>query len=622
MCKLPAAYLRCRSVVPFPKAFLSRALLFALFLSLLSLRSLAGTLDLTVTAALVDLSQAVEVYEDRSGSASLDDVMATDRFRAYIGSGAPNFGYSNSAWWLRVTLQAPSTLPVERLLEVAFPTLDQVDLYRLGPAGRVHVETGDRLPFAARPLIHRHFVFPLQLAAGETTTLYLRIASEGTLTAPLRLWSPEAFHLADQTSYAAHALYYGMLIGLGLYNLLIWARLREPVYLAYVAFVAAMAVGQLALSGFGYQFVWPDWSAWQSISLSSGFAATGLFGAWFTRLFLATASRHPRLDRWLSLSSAAFALVALAPLVLPYQWAALATSGIGFAFAVLAVFCGISSLRQGNPAARFFLIAWLVLLIGVALMGLRNMAVLPTNFVTANGIQFGSALEMLLLSFALAERISLLLKEKATATARALDSERARVHWLEESERLLESRVAARTHELAEANRQLQASEARLIELAHHDGLTGLANRVLLFDRIDQAIRRAQRNNGRFAVVVIDLDGFKAVNDTYGHQVGDQLLVELARRLEGQVRASDTVARLGGDEFVVLLEGGCEREQYQVLVEKLRRVLGVPVGLADGVTVTIGGSIGLAVFPADGSRASQLLSVADHAMYVDKRTSV
>lgn len=192
---------------------------------------------------------------------------------------------------------------------------------------------------------------------------------------------------------------------------------------------------------------------------------------------------------------------------------------------------------------------------------------------------------------------------------------------LEESERLLESRVDERTRELAETNRRLQTSQQRLHDMAHHDALTGLANRTLLFDRVEQAILRAQRSDGGFALVVIDLDGFKAVNDTYGHQAGDALLVVLADRLEHSVRASDTVARLGGDEFVVVLEGRAERDQYRKLAEKLRQVLVEPVMLDDDTSTRVGASIGLSLYPADGASASQLLSVADFAMYANKRSA-
>jgi len=574
---------------------------------------------LTLSAATwqADLAGHVDVLEDPGGSWSFDEVSAPERaagFVPYAHSGAINFGYSASAWWLRVRVEAAPGAPADWLLEVAFPTLDDVRLFWRGGTAA----SGDRLEFAQRPLFHRHFVFPLHLKPGEPTVVYLRVMSAGTLTVPMQLWQPAALHAHDQIAYGAHALYFGMLLALGLYNLLIFARLREPVYLAYVAFVLAMATGQLALSGLGYQFVWPTALTWQAISLNSAFAVTGLFGAWFTRLFLQTPTLHPRLDRLLLAFSLAFAATAVAPLLLPYRPVALATSLLGFGFAVAAVACGIFSLRRGNPGARFFLLAWLVLLIGVALMGLRNAALIPTNFLTVNGIQIGSAIEMLLLSFALADRIHLLRQEKERASAEALRSERARGEALRESERTLEARVAERTHALEAANRRLQESEVRLTELAQRDALTGLANRNLLFDRLEQAIRRAQRGHSKFAVLLVDLDEFKLVNDTHGHAVGDQVLIEIATRLSAGVRARDTVARRGGDEIGVLLEDADHHEDFRALAGKLLVAVARPIDLAVG-WVEPGGSVGVAVWPDDGTDASRLLLAADQAMYRAKR---
>lgn len=570
---------------------------------------------------MLPLAREFEVFADGSGALELADVerlAERGAFQPYTGVGAVNFGYSHAAWWLRVRVRALPDAAGPRLLEVAFPTLDRVDLFWRSGSASGHLRSGDLDLFATRPTVHRHFVFPLELRADSDTELYLRVQSEGTLTIPVRLWQPAALHVADQSAYAAHALYYGMLIGLGLYNLLLWLRLREAVYLAYVAFVLAMACGQLALSGFGYQFIWPDAVAWQSLSLNCGFAATGLFGAWFSRYFLGTPQQHPRLDRVLNWFSWAFALTALGPLFGAYYIFAQATSLVGFCFAVVAVASGIYSLRRGNPSARFFLVAWVALLIGVALMALRNAALVPTTFVTANGIQFGSAIEMLLLSFALAERIQLLRVEKEEAAVRALQAEHARVQSLEESERMLEARVYERTEELAEANRHLQESEARLQVMAQHDPLTGLPNRSLMFDRLEHAVLRGQRNGASFAVMLIDLDGFKEVNDTYGHVAGDELLIEISDRLRAGVRASDTVARLGGDEFVVVLEDAEHDEYFSTVAEKVLQLIAKPVTLSVGTT-GVGASIGLARFPFDGEAPSLLLSAADEAMYRAKR---
>lgn len=160
-----------------------------------------------------------------------------------------------------------------------------------------------------------------------------------------------------------------------------------------------------------------------------------------------------------------------------------------------------------------------------------------------------------------------------------------------------------------------RASHARAHAL--HDPLTGLPNRVLLEDRIGQALRRSQRSGEPFAVVLVDLDGFKNVNDLRGHGTGDAVLRQLAARLEEALRTSDTVARVGGDEFVVVSLGAGDDEEAAMLAARLRSALREPF-LVDGVTVEIDASIGWAIHPADGETATELLERADVKMYASK----
>ncbi len=153
---------------------------------------------------------------------------------------------------------------------------------------------------------------------------------------------------------------------------------------------------------------------------------------------------------------------------------------------------------------------------------------------------------------------------------------------------------------------------------ALRDPLTELPNRVLLEDRIEQALRAAQRTGVAFTLICVDLDGFKEVNDLRGHGAGDSVLRSLARRFETIVRASDTVARVGGDEFVILSLGTANDEQAAALVGRLRHALRRPFRV-EGSTVEIDGSVGWAVFPTDGATADELMSRADGQMYATKR---
>jgi len=153
---------------------------------------------------------------------------------------------------------------------------------------------------------------------------------------------------------------------------------------------------------------------------------------------------------------------------------------------------------------------------------------------------------------------------------------------------------------------------------ALRDPLTGLPNRVLLEDRIEQALRRSQRTGEPFALILVDLDGFKDVNDVRGHAAGDAVLRCLARRFEAIVRASDTVARVGGDEFVVLSLGTSDDEQAAALVGRMRHALRRPFRF-DGSLIEIDGSVGWALYPTDGATATDLLARADGQMYATKR---
>lgn len=170
----------------------------------------------------------------------------------------------------------------------------------------------------------------------------------------------------------------------------------------------------------------------------------------------------------------------------------------------------------------------------------------------------------------------------------------------------LEARTSVLAVSLAEANQELTY-------LALHDNLTKLPNRMLLTDRLDRALHGADRNNGRFAVMFMDLDGFKTVNDAYGHHIGDLLLVEVARRIESSVRQEDTVARVGGDEFVLLARVG-EPADAATLADKVLTVIRDPFQVA-GRTLRVSTSIGVAMYPGDGVDQHDLLTNADAAMY-------
>jgi diguanylate cyclase (GGDEF)-like protein len=201
----------------------------------------------------------------------------------------------------------------------------------------------------------------------------------------------------------------------------------------------------------------------------------------------------------------------------------------------------------------------------------------------------------------------------------------------------LEELVAARTREITLRNLELdrlndelrtltdgleemiRRRTAELAHLAHHDHLTGLPNRMLLVERLERAVTTAQRYSRSLAVLFIDLDGFKYVNDTFGHDAGDEVLQETARRLASNLRASDTLARLSGDEFVVLVAEMSRPEDARDIAESLLACLSEPFAV-HGEHVALSASIGVSVFPFDASSPSELQRHADIAMYHAKES--
>jgi diguanylate cyclase len=195
----------------------------------------------------------------------------------------------------------------------------------------------------------------------------------------------------------------------------------------------------------------------------------------------------------------------------------------------------------------------------------------------------------------------------ANALTRKWDNERTLRRQVEHLERVVE----ARTQGLEAANKQLR-------HIASHDALTGLPNRVLLDDRLSQAVAHAESDGHSFAVAMFDLDRFKVVNDSLGHRAGDELIKEVAHRLAGIARGTDTIGRLGGDEFLFIMDRLAKREDAEVIARRAAKALQTPIRL-DGVDLHTSASIGIALFPADGRNAETLIANADAAMYCAKQ---
>lgn len=209
-----------------------------------------------------------------------------------------------------------------------------------------------------------------------------------------------------------------------------------------------------------------------------------------------------------------------------------------------------------------------------------------------------------------------LISKDAVLGALVIESQSENAHYREADQELLEF-VATQVATVVERKR----AEEHLRFMAHHDPLTRLTNRSLFYDRLETALRSASRKEGGLALLYMDLNHFKEINDTQGHEAGDQLLAEMARRLKDCTRGTDTVARMGGDEFTILLTDIHDQASLNTAVTKIRDVVALPFVVLGGEVFHVSCSIGAALYPEDGNSAKQLLCKADARMYVDKRGS-
>ncbi len=541
----------------------------------------------------IALQDVAAYLHDPQADLNLADVQAaTTAFQPAHARHGLGFGYVSGVVWLRLQLQSVASTPLHWRLELNYASLDEVRLFDAGIDRVREARSGDTVPYRERAIGHRNPVFDISLQPGEQRTLYLRADSRGSMTLSGTLMSSRDFEQHSQNGYLTHAIYCGVLVALGLYNLLLYLALRERPFLNYVLFMCAFALSVLSLNGLGAQYLWPDAAPWSNRMLPVSLTAAALLAVIFARSFLDTRQWLPRWDKGLLLLCLATGAALLASALLPLQRALQLMSLTGLVTTLTLLLTSFVCVGYRVPGARLFALAWLMLLSGAMLLALRNFALIPSNFFTLYAMQIGSGLEMILLSFALAARFNELKRQREAA--------------LQLNEQVLAQRVTERTQALEQAN-------LRLRELALQDPLTGLANRTALQQHLEQALARSLRRHELLAVMLIDLDGFKPINDRHGHGYGDLVLAEIAQRLRQYIREGDLPARLGGDEFVVVCENVQSAEDAQDLARRLLEGLDTPMHLEDR-SVRVGASIGIALSQGDDD-ATSLIRSADAAMY-------
>lgn len=556
------------------------AAVLALWLGCASVQAQPAPLQLQAQQPAAGLWQALQMLPDPEQRYTAQDLLQGGPAFGPMPPTQGTLGVRAEPVWLRLPLELAASAPGRWVLDIDYAPLQRIDLV-LASGGRIvqQAALGSHAPFAQRPLPTRSHAVELDLQPGVAYELLLRVQTQGAMVLPLRL-SPPAMH-------AEHALreqmLQGLLTGLALclwiYSLAQWVNQREVLFLQYTLLISGSLLFSLHFFGVGAQYLWGGlpWFEQHASGMSALMATCGSF--LFIGQALAAGNPRNRLMRAMRWGAAGTALLALAFALDLFDTRVLAAivSVLGLVPALTGIPGAVARMRQGDAVGGTLLLAWLVYFVATATVIGVIRGWVPVNFWTLHSFQFGATLDMLLFMRVLGLRSKAL--RLAAENAR---TERDTLHWL-----------------------------------AHTDPLTNLPNRRGMQEALSNALRLCCHEQ-QLAVYLLDLDGFKPVNDEHGHDVGDELLVAVARRLQGHVRATDLVARLGGDEFVVVASALESPAQAHDLANKLLDAFHAPFTLSS-TKVQVGLTIGYALAPLDAYDAASLLKLADAAMYQGKQ---
>jgi len=551
----------------------------------------------------VNLGKKLEYYVDRDGTYEVNDFINKSDI-PFIKSEDENlnFGFSRDTHWVRFDVQNVYNNELDILLEYLHPHMDFINVYivRDGIVLK-EITGGDQYPYGHREIDYQNIVYNIKLPKSSETTFYIRFKTQGSMQIPLKLWDKISFAEKVNKEQFFLGLYFGVLIGLLAYNTFLCFFLRDLNYVFYVIYLFIIIILQLEINRLDVEYLWPNSIYFSNITFPMLYNLGFVFAAIFSVNFLQTKKYVPLFDKIIKIFIGIGIVGFLLTIFVSYN------AGFFPVLYILAIFepillfiAGIVSWKRGNKVARHYTIAWSALIISSLIFNLRNITLLPSVFFTDYALYFGTVIEAIFLSVALADRINMI-KAKIITVQEKFTKE-------------LEAKVLDRT-------RELEISNKKLSELSIKDGLTNLYNRRFFDQALEREWNRLMRTGSPLSIIILDIDYFKLYNDNYGHQAGDECIKELAESINSSInRSSDVAARYGGEEFIIILpESGMEgalkvSEKLQDNLSK-KRIEHKHSKVSDYVTVSIGIST---IIPSLNLTPQLIVKQSDEALYRSK----
>lgn len=593
----------------------------ALLLSFAQYSHAEGVLHLRPDAGSFAVGKWLDIMQDRGGQVTIDDALTSKKWAPWH-QDAVSLGITDDDWWFRFSAINDAPWETLFLLEVAYSSLDYLNIYVVDD-GKIlsHYEMGDHFPFHARPIDHHNFLTPISWPSDKQYDVYIHARTSGAMQLPLTIWWQADFYETDQTRQLAEGLYYGAMMIMLVYNLFMFFGLRDVNFLSYSGFIAFIGLFVSSLTGYSYQYFWPESPYWNGMSIGLFLSLAVTSAILFTHRFLYTGfiNAHWFIRNGLATIYLIMTVMLVSAVLLPYTPALIIVIVGSVICCMGAMLVGVYCWHQNILAARYYVLAWSSLLIGGIILAGNKFSVIPQNLFTDNAVQIGSSMLVALLSFAIAHRINEERRQRYDAQLETLAHERdARLakeealRTQQQANRELEQKVRERTEDLRKANSILE-------ELSATDMLTGLKNRRFFDESAKREYVRCFRYKRPIALLFVDIDHFKKFNDVYGHLIGDEALRVVAQILaSAAVRDSDIVARYGGEEFCILLPE-TELEGAAAAAERVREHVVEEEFLVEGKPVPMTVSVGVACHtPHSAHDLDRLIRSADEALYEAK----
>jgi len=383
----------------------------------------ASPVVITQTTGSYIIGKRLSVLEDPSGQLSIKDIISDPYIQKFlpIKSDTANFGYSDSAYWFRFELENADNSYRNLLLEIGYPLLDDIHFYALTDKN-VHSEkhSGDLQPFEQRDVRYQNVMFSVTLKPRQKETIFLRVKTKSSVQVPLTLWDPLAFAEHINGKQLGLGVYYGSMLVMVFYNLFLFFSIRDRVYLFYVTYIASFILTQMALDGLAFEYLWPESPTIANKGISFLVLMVNLAAAFFWRSFLNIKTRAPRLYT-IANGIIFFAFVGIiSTFFLTYSITIRYAIAVTIVNSLMGISTGIYCWRLKVPTATYYVMAWLIFLVGSIIKSLTVLGILPTVFITDYAQQIGSSIEVILLSLGLADRINHLKRDSRDKQERYL----------------------------------------------------------------------------------------------------------------------------------------------------------------------------------------------------------